>query len=93
MPVRNNSWTVEEDAALIQAVQKKVSFTRLSARLRRSESQFAQEHDFWDCRSLEQRVCRGVKGTLVLEVANAGARTKDATGSATPPRDGAVRHA
>ena len=38
MPGRNNSWTVEEDAALILAVQKKVSFTRLSARLRRSES-------------------------------------------------------
>ena len=38
MPVRNNSWTVEEDAALILAVQEKVSFTRLSVRLRRTAS-------------------------------------------------------
>lgn len=93
MPVRNNSWTVEEDAALIQAVQKKSALPASALGCGGANPQFAQEHDFWDCRSLEQRVCRGVKGTLVLEVANAGARTKDATGSATPPRDGAVRHA
>ena len=38
MPVRKNSWTVEEDAALILAVEEKVSLTRLSARLRRTKS-------------------------------------------------------
>ena len=63
---RHNSWTDEEDAALILAVQKKSASPALALGCGEANQQFAQEQECLVCRSLEQRVCHEVKGILVL---------------------------